>query len=158
MIDQKLIKFIINDIQPFNILVNQHFRTFVNSLNPSYNIPSQHKIDQIIEFSFQNTRQTLMDIINSVGVESVSLTCDFWTSRGRHGYIGVTSCFLNENFEFNEMLLALQHVPYPHTAEVIYEKLKEIIYQWGIQNKVFTLTTDNGANMVKAAKLLKDDI
>ena len=90
MIDQKLIKFIINDIQPFNILVNQHFRTFVvNSLNPSYNIPSQQKIDQIIEFSFQNTRQTLMDIINSVGVESVSLTCDFWTSRGRHGYIGV---------------------------------------------------------------------
>ena len=93
----------------FNLLI---FTFVVNSLNPSYNIPSQQKIDQIIEFSFQNTRQTLMDIINSVGVESVSLTCDFWTSRGRHGYIGVTSCFLNENFEFNEMLLALQHVPY----------------------------------------------
>ncbi|CAJ0830895.1 6233_t:CDS:2 [Entrophospora sp. SA101] len=157
-INQDLINFIVDDIQPFNILENKFFRHFVSSLNPNYEIPSQPKVDQLIEFAYHNTNQKLTKLIDSADVEYVSLTCDFWTSRGHHGYIGVTCSFLSEDFEFNKILLALQHVPYPHTAETINNKLQDVIFKWNLKNKVFTLTTDNGANMVKAARLLNYDL
>ena len=34
--------------------------------------------------------------------------------------------------------------------------LRDIISNWNLTGKVFTMTTDNGSNMVKAGKLMKE--
>ncbi|GBC31457.2 zinc finger BED domain-containing protein 1-like [Rhizophagus irregularis DAOM 181602=DAOM 197198] len=55
-------------------------------------------------------------------------TTDLWTARSRNGYIGDNIC----------------------------EVLRDIISNWNLNGKVFTMTTDNGSNMVKAGKLMNE--
>ncbi|CAH1769608.1 6308_t:CDS:2, partial [Entrophospora sp. SA101] len=47
-INKKLLEFIIDDVQPFYILKSNSFQSFVQSLNPSYNLPTQEKIDEML--------------------------------------------------------------------------------------------------------------
>ena len=54
-------------------------------------------------------------------------------------------------------LLSCEHLPYPHTGEVISKELYRIICEWRLEATVFTVATDNGANMVKGVRLLNDD-
>src|SRR6185369_3407089 len=155
-INNSLLKFIINDSQPFHILKSVSFQNFLSTLNSNYQLPTQQKIDELLEYSYQNSVNKLKKTIDC-NAEFISLTSDFWTSKGRHGYIGITCCWLNSNFEPQEALLSLQHVPFPHTAEVIYDIFKETILEWKLENKVTCITTDNGSNIIKATQILQSN-
>ena len=43
-------------------------------------------------------------------------------------------------------------MPHPHTAEDISETLYETLKDWGIENKICSLTTDNVENCIAASK------
>lgn len=43
-IDQALLKMIIKDFQPFKIVEDEGFKSFVRELNPSYQIPNRHTL------------------------------------------------------------------------------------------------------------------
>lgn len=43
-------------------------------------------------------------------------------------------------------------MPHPHTAEDISETLYETLKEWGLENKICTLTTDNAENCIAASK------
>ncbi|CAG8831694.1 19533_t:CDS:2, partial [Cetraspora pellucida] len=58
------------------------------------------------------------------------------TSRNRQGYLGVTCSWLDSDFKIHEVLLSLTYVRYPHTANVIQEKLEEVIENWGLTRKL----------------------
>ena len=85
------------------------------------------------------------------------MTTDLWTAKSRHGYLGVTATWLSSDFKFREALLSCNHLAYPHTGEVISEELFQIIHEWRLENVVFTVATDNGANMVKGIRLLGEN-
>jgi hypothetical protein len=88
---------------------------------------------------------------------AVHLTTDLWTAKSRHGYLGVTATWLTSDFEFREVLLTCNHLPYPHTGEVISNELFRILEEWHLTLTAFTVATDNGANMVKAVRLLGEN-
>lgn len=83
---------------------------------------------------------------------AVSLTCDLWTGRNRQGFLGITCSFLDPEFQLHEIILSVQYVPYPHTADHIGDTLLAVLDEWGLRNKTFMITTDNGSNMRKAIK------
>ena len=85
------------------------------------------------------------------------MTTDLWTAKSRHGYLGVTATWLSSDFKFREALLSCEHLPYPHTGEVISDELFRIICEWHLETMVFTIATDNGANMVKGIRLIKNN-
>jgi hypothetical protein len=60
-------------------------------------------------------------------------------------------------FELREAILAIKYLKYSHTSDNIVECLNQIIHEWNLDGKVFTITTDNGSNMVKAGKLLENN-
>ncbi|CAG8646092.1 zinc finger BED domain-containing protein 1-like [Rhizophagus irregularis DAOM 181602=DAOM 197198] len=61
------------------------------------------------------------------------------------------------DFEFQEVLLSYNHLSYPHTGEVICDELFQILKDWNLTSTAFTVTTDNGMNMVKAVRLLQEN-
>src|SRR6266498_3526207 len=153
---QLFVEFLIDNNQPFNLVTNEAFRKFLNALNPSFNIPCENTIQILLESAHQYTEQKLRSLLETDAI-SVSLTTDFWTSRSQEGYIGITCSWISTNFEPKESLLALEYVPFPHTAEKICESLINTIRSWNLEYKVMSVTTDNGSNMVKAMKLLKQE-
>ena len=54
-------------------------------------------------------------------------------------------------------MLDIAYFPPPHCAEFIAEKINEILCEWGLENKILALTTDNGPNIIKAAKILEGE-
>ena len=61
---------------------------------------------------------------------------------------------VNFRFEFKEALLTCNHLPHPHTGEVISNELFQILEDWHLTSTTFIVATDNSANMVKAVRLL----
>lgn len=148
-----LIIFIIKFVQPLYILQNDAFRNFVHSCEPGFQIPCEKTAKNLIHEAYIWSKDQLLNLLGST-IMSVHLTTDLWTARSKHGYIGVTATWLSSDFTFYEVLLTCSHLEYPHTGETISDELYRIIDQWRLKNTIFTISTDNGSNMIKAVSTL----
>lgn len=112
-------------------------------------MPDEKGIKKVINKAYNFTLPKLIDKIKT-DAKSVSITTDMWTARSGQGYIGVTCSYINSKFNLNEITLTVNYIRYPHTAQHITESLEETFNEWDLRGKVFTITTDNAANMKKA--------
>ena len=62
----------------------------------------------------------------------------------------MTCFYIDKNFKLNEITLSIQYLPFLHTSKNIHETINAIIEDWGLHNKVYSITTDNGANVKRA--------
>jgi Protein of unknown function (DUF 659) len=153
---RKLIEFIIQFVLPLYILQNKSFREFINACEPGFKIPCEKTAKGFIYDAYNWSKNELSSLLLNT-VTSIHLTTDLWTAKSQHGYLGVTATWLSSDFKFREVLLSCNYLAHPHTGEVISEELFQIICKWHLENAVFTIATDNGANMVKGIKLLHDN-
>src|SRR6266542_6850193 len=122
-------------------------------INIKYIIPEEKKIRMMIAHSYGYNRNKLIQLLKTA--QSISLTTDLWTSRSKHGYLGLTAIWINQNFEIMNVLLEITYFPTPHTAIEIASTIKKIMQKWKIEDRVITITTDNDANIVSAIHELK---
>jgi len=142
---------IVFDSRPLNIIQSKSFRKFIKELDPAFTIPETKLIKQTIQSAYNHTLPLIQEFVENNSI-SVSLTTDMWTAKNRQGFLGVTCFFLDKNFVIQEVILTVEYVRYPHTAENISDALLVILDQWEIREKVHMITTDNGANMKKDIK------
>ena len=87
------------------------------------------------------------------------VTLDGWTKRGlSSSYLGISACFFNPaSHRPCHAILNLFEVQLPHTGEMIAECLERCMQQWGLtQVKVQLIISNNGSNMVKAVRVLRE--
>ncbi|CAG8617435.1 2678_t:CDS:2, partial [Cetraspora pellucida] len=80
----------------------------------------------------------------------INFTTDLWMAKSNYRYIGVIVTWLTSNYDFYEVLLTCNNLDYLHMGQIISDELYQIIHQWDLNNKIFTVATDNGANMIKS--------
>jgi hypothetical protein len=144
-----LVNWIIFDSRPLNIVQSESFHKFIKELDPAFTIPDTRLIKQTIQNAYNNTFPLIQEFVENNSI-SVNLTTDMWTGRNRQGFLGVTCSFLDKSFIIHEVILTIEYLRYPHTAQNISDALLVILDEWGLREKVHTITTDNGANMKKA--------
>ncbi|CAB4404646.1 unnamed protein product [Rhizophagus irregularis] len=93
-------------------------------------VPGEQKIKTIIVKSYNYNWQNLQNLLTETA-ESVSLTMDLWSSRAKHGYLGITATWITPDFE-----------------------IKICIKDWNLEQRVTSITTNNGSNMVAMSRLL----
>lgn len=84
----------------------------------------------------------------------VTICMDSWTKKGlTASFLGISACFFDQSSERPiHAFLSLMEIKHPHTGE----KLAECLKKWDIcPEKVLLVVTDNGANIIKAVKLLQ---
>ena len=143
-------------MQPLYILQNSAFQDLLLTCQPGYKVPCEKTIKTILYSAYIWSKEQLQSLLRST-VVAVHLTTDLWTAKSRHGYLGVTATWLTPDFEFQEALLTYNHLPFPHTGEVICDELYQILEDWHLTSTAFTVATDNGMNMVKAIRLLSEN-
>src|SRR6185436_5822585 len=148
-LNQLLAEWIISENLPLSITQSDSFHNFISALDPAFTIPGVKLIKQIIHKAYNHTLLFLIKLIENNAL-FVNLTTDMWTARNRQGYLGITCSYLNENFELHEQVLLVEYVRYPHTSAHISDTILSILDEWGIRDKTFIITTDNGSNMKKA--------
>ncbi len=149
-----MVNWLVCNSRPLSIVENDHFRQFINELDPRFKIPSVKLIKQIIYKAYNYTVPLLKEILKNNAVK-VSFTMDLWTAYDRKGYIGVTCSYIDIDFNLNEVTLSIQYITYPHTAANICKAVNAIIEYWELNNKVHSITTDNASSMKKAVSDMK---
>ncbi len=141
---------IIDDCQPLYILRFQSFKMFMGVACPGFNIPGDDKIRRIINDAFVWSTEQLTSMLQSA--RSVCITTDLWSSRNDEPYIGVTAGWL---WSLKEALLACEKINGKYTGENIQNAIEQIIERFQLKQKLFVATTDNGANVMKAIRLME---
>ena len=95
-IRQNVAKFIIDDNQLLYVLQSKSFRKLLLSLDEHFEIPCDKSIKVMIGQAFEWSQDQLLKLLK-VDCIAASITTDFWTSKARHGYIGVTCSWISHD-------------------------------------------------------------
>ncbi|KAJ8369669.1 hypothetical protein SKAU_G00096970 [Synaphobranchus kaupii] len=145
---------IVLDSQPFSLVEDIGFKAFVNKLNPTYTIPTRKALKLMVEKRYDEAKEKAMAEV--LDAEYVSLTADMWTSINMDSYLGVTCYYITKETKLATVLLGVTRFPQSHTAVNIKEAQIVLMERWGISmEKIHCLVTDNAANMLASAQLLR---
>src|SRR3954463_5484565 len=154
----KLAQWISVDLQPFSVVEQTEFRDFIYTLDSRYVIPCRQTIKQEVELLFSQRRTNLKSEINNI-ISKISLTTDIWTSSYNHtAFLGITMHYINNNWKVKKCLLDFIPIEGSHIGSLILTKLIELLQEFNISNRVISLTTDNGSNMLVCGRELANEL
>ncbi|XP_030756558.1 zinc finger BED domain-containing protein 1-like [Sitophilus oryzae] len=155
-LDRSLALMVAQDLQPYNIVNDTGFRSFVTLLNPRYVIPSKYTIrEKIMKEMYTEACKALKNILQST--QFVAITTDSWTSLTSESYLTVTCHFITENFTLKSAVLSTKPIEngINHTSENLASALNYVFMEWNIKKKITCIVTDNASNMTKTCDILK---
>jgi hypothetical protein len=79
-----------------------------------------------------------------------------WTSCQKVSYMVVTCHFIDSKWHLNRCVLNFCNIPPPHTRLIIADALHKCFRDWGIENKISSITVDNAKANDSTMRLLKD--
>lgn len=153
-IDNQLLKMIVKEYHPFSIVEDVEFRNLIHLLCPSYNIPTRKTVSaSLVPICYNEVKMQMKALFQPT--TAVSLTADGWTSQNnQHHFYAITAHFIDENTVLQNVLVDCIHYENRHTADNISKMLKDVLCEWGLQNNVIAIVTDNASNMLKAVRNL----
>ncbi|KAJ8932259.1 hypothetical protein NQ314_014805 [Rhamnusium bicolor] len=148
-VTEKLLELFITDYQSFRIVEDKGFRAFVHALNPAYELPNRKKNSAtLIPARYEECMTACRQLVNTV--KKISLTTDCWTSVNMESFIAPTEHFINDNYELQTMLLECGSMKSHHTSENLAATINRIVTDWGLEDKIILVVSDN-ANNIKSA-------
>ena len=124
------------------------FKRFSGFIQPNYIPPSAPTVKKYLKVRYLEEKNKLKDIPSSQ--EGIGITSDMWTSKARQGFITTTGHYITSDWQLKHCVLATRRVVESHTGEHIFKNLCEIEKEFGIENKIAGLTSDNASNMRSA--------
>jgi hypothetical protein len=88
----------------------------------------------------------------------ICLTSDLWTSLTTDGYMCLTAHFIDKNWVLTKKVLIFSFMPPPHNGISLCEKMYNLLEEWGIETKVFTITLDNASSNDVCVGLLRNQL
>jgi hypothetical protein len=82
-------------------------------------------------------------------VNKVNITTDTWSSVQRVSYMVVACHFVDSWWHLKKRVFNFCNVSPPHSGVIITNALHKSFFDWGIENKVCTITVDNARKKMK---------
>lgn len=153
--NNSILNMLITDMHPLSMVEGTGFKAMIQDFNPKYSIPSRTYFTNMMEQKYTGIADKLKSVL--METDSVALTTDIWTSVATEAFLGVTCHYLGENWEIKSFSLTTMPLEDRHTATNIAKWLEEAATKFQIPfEKVKAVVHDNGANVVAAAKILKE--
>ncbi|CAH2108873.1 unnamed protein product [Euphydryas editha] len=150
-ITQNIAEMICRDSLPFSLVEGLGFKKLMKTVAPLYKVPCRNTITDLIDTKYEEKKTLVIQKLRLV--KNVSLTIDEWKDLQLRSFLGVTVHFI-ENFEMKSINIACEPLHDNHTGEYLSEMINKICDVWGLSHdKIVSITTDNGSNIVKAIKI-----
>lgn len=135
---------------PFSIVDGPEFVEFVKSLNARYKVPSRKYIsDTAIPKKYNEMKAKVISDLKTS--DSISLTTDAWSSNTMDSYLSLTAHFITPSWKLQTYCLRTIYMPESHTGENLAAMIRNILKEYDVTlDRVVSITTDSGRNMVKA--------
>jgi hypothetical protein len=83
----------------------------------------------------------------------ISFTTDVWTdTTSNRAYVSLTAHWIDANFERRFFLLNVRQLTESHSGVNLAEALKQLLKEWGVEEKVHAFIHDNASNAIKASE------
>lgn len=146
---EALIKFIVQDNLPFNIVEGKGFLSLMKQVAPLYKVPTRNTIKNNVDRKFEVISTAFKNILKKS--KYFTITTDIWTADMQtKSFMGITVHFVHD-MKLTSATIGIVELSESHTADYIALELGKALQIWGIDpNDVVAVVTDNAANMVKA--------
>lgn len=145
--EQKLLNLITVSHLPFLFVEHQEFHDLISyaRLAPTLpNIPSRKVIrERLQEFAKDSQQKTLQQLPPNA---KMSIALDCWTSPFKHAFMAITGYFLDQEWEYREVLLGFEPISGTHSGVNLGEVVIRILQQHQIIHRILAVTTDNASN------------
>ena len=144
---------IVKDGLPLYTVEKEGFKKMLYKFDPRYEPPSRNYISRIaVPDLYATTKEQVMKKLSKVAY--FASTTDMWSSTaGLMPYMSYTVHFINEDWELESLSLGTHFLPEDHTAPILAEAMQSTLVEWKLQSSQQScLTTDNGTNIVAAAR------
>lgn len=140
------------DSMPLYTVSKPGFKKMIDTFDHRYELPSRKYFSRTaIPKMYEETREKVASDLQ--GMEYFSATADLWSSGTMEPYLSFTVHFISNDWEMHSRCLQTLFCPSDHTAINLAEALKDTLDKWNLrEDQLSCLTTDNGTNIVKAAK------
>ncbi|XP_050960772.1 E3 SUMO-protein ligase ZBED1 [Labeo rohita] len=144
--------YIAKDMVPIQTIERDGFRHVVHTLDSRYELPGRKFFSQKCLPELYTDR-----VMNEIRhLEAYSATTDLWSSRTTEPYISLTIHFIDDDWKLRSRCLQTAFFPEDHTGAIIALGLKDALSAWGLDEaRLVCMTTDSGANMVRALEINK---
>ncbi|CAL9232934.1 unnamed protein product [Arabidopsis halleri] len=155
VVREKFSRVIIRHDLPFSVVEYEELRRFFQYLNPDYSYYTRNTAATDVVKTWEIEKNKLkMDLAK---IQSrICLTSDCWTAISGEGYISLTAHYVDESWTLNSKILSFCDIPPPHTGDALATKIHECLKEWGIEEKIFTLTLDNASANDTMQEILKE--
>lgn len=143
-----LANFIAEDLRPISVVEGSGFRKLLALLEPRYQVPCHKTITKVLHKQRDELKEEIKKDLEVVSC--VSTTTDLWTSFAGDNYCGLTAHYITPGWEMGASVLSCHKLEGARTALALANFLSDQAMQWGIQEKIVGMTSDNGANIVNA--------
>ncbi len=151
-ITTNLVDWITVNLQPFKIVEQVEFKKLVHSLDPRYIIPCRRTIKDNVIIRFTDSKKNIFTYFNSF-TSKIALTTDIWTcSITSQSYLGITIHFITNLWEMKKCLIDIIPLQGSHNSSQIINQILLTLKEFNINDRVISLTTDNGSNMVACGR------
>ncbi|KAL3988405.1 serine protease 27 [Sarotherodon galilaeus] len=117
------------DMMPIQSVERKGFKKMLKTFDPRYRLPTKKYFSKFF-----------------------ASTMDTWSSRTSDLFMSLTMHYVDKDWKLQNKCFERSFFPEDHTGENIAKVLKEFLSSWNLQEeKEVCVTTDNGANIVKAA-------
>ena len=107
-------------------------------------IPSAKTIRGRLQNIVKERQHHLLSLLPSNAKLSIALDC--WTSPFRQAFMAVTGYFIDQEWNYREILLGFEPLQGSHTGVNLGAVLFELLQQHHIEDRVLAVTCDNASN------------
>jgi hypothetical protein len=86
---------------------------------------------------------------------SISLTSDIWSGNAKEDYISVVAHYVSADWEIQKKVVGFRLIEVKHTGKNIADRIASVVEEFGLIDKVFTVTLDNASSNSKAHEILQ---
>jgi hypothetical protein len=150
-----LVASIIKHDLPFRYVEYEGIREMIKYLHPDAPLISRNTLKANLKNLHLREKQNVTFMLNGCPGR-ICLTSDLWTFLTTDGYMCLTTHFIDKNWVLTKRVLNFSFMPPPHNDISLCEKTYNMLEEWGIETKNFTITLDNASSNDVCVGLLKN--
>jgi hypothetical protein len=107
-------------------------------------IPSPRTIRRLLDTTIHEQQHSVLSKLPEGSRLSIALDC--WTSPFRQAFMAITGYFLDQDWNYCEVLLGFEPLHGSHTGENLSKTVLQLLEDHGIADRVLSVTTDNATS------------
>lgn len=152
---EKVSHYIMINELPFMHVESFMWNEIMRTATPHYQKITRGTLKGDYHTTYEIEKKKLKEEFKSV--QKINITTDMWTSScQKFGYMVSTGHWIDVDWKLNSRVLNFCNVPPPHSRYVIVDSLYKSLVDWGIEDKIGTITVDNAKANDVAVRTLKD--